>query len=427
MEGEQPCLILLEKVVGHPHPRAAVPVEVEERKPGLFSYGVGIFNEALPGYRGYIGVLYNNLWGKARGFSSRVDFKYREQIYYLENRVSLSYYEPYLTTDRLRGRFSLIREQELFDQRNRTILSTNDFRFSTEKDINKNTRFTYNVWGFSNQETFQFRDIPEDNNDDDEGSNKVLNIGTTGPVIEFDYRNNQFLPTSGSYTRVEMEYADPLLGSSRDNPGVTGVTATGKRNDENNEIQYFKTTFSTSHYIPLTKDKRWVWANSLQGGYLANLSSREDSGVPQVRSFFLGGSSTIRGFSFGATETVPGKRELCIKQGLIGTGDNSEDCRFEEFFTRKDATYFLVKSEIRFPISGNFGGLVFYDGGAVYLGEFTLEDPYRDSVGAGIRYDTPVGAFIFEFGYKLDRKTNAQNPLFDDESEIAIHFAVGTF
>lgn len=406
-------------------------VEVEERRPGLFSSGIGIQNSGLLTYRGYVGTLYNNLGGKGRGISSRVDLKYRKGINYLENRVAVSYLEPFISKDRLRGRVSLVRDQRLYDQKNLdnpSILSTNQILLTTEKDFTKHFNLTYNVWSFSNQEFFNVRD----NSSTDTGF-KVQNIATTGPIIELDYRNDPFMPTDGNITRFELEYSDPLLGSSRDNPGVTGTTYISplakyaQRIDKRNEIKYYRTSFSTTHYTPLTKNKRWVWANSLRGGYLKNVSNRNDSGVPQVRSFSLGGSSTIRGFFFGTRESVPAKRELCIKEGLIDPSQDTSQCNSYEIYVRKDSAYVLFKSELRFPISGALGGLVFYDGGAVVIGDFSLQDPYRDSVGFGFSYDTPVGSFVIELGYKLDRKLGGTNSLYDKESAFAFHLAIGTF
>ncbi len=410
-----------------PNGDRTIVVEVEDRKPGLFSSGVGVFNEGLLGVRGYVGALYNNLWGKARGISSRVDLRYEDRVFYVQNRIALAYYEPYLTENRLRGRVSVVREQQRlsFIDNEAIIRSSNELRLSTEKEFSKHLRFTYNVWAFINQESFFA-------NDSNRQSDQVVtqNIGLTGPVLELDYRNDQFLPTKGWYTRFDLEYSDPVIGSSRDNPGVEG-TATSDISglqvpaDARNEINYYRATFSTTKYTPLTKSKRWVWVNSLRGGYLRNVSSREDSGVPQVRSFFLGGSSTIRGFSFGTSETVPGQRELCIRQNLINSGQETKECRIDNIYVRDDSAYVLFKSELRFPISGAFGGAIFYDGGAVVHGDFGLEDPYRDSIGFGFTYDTPVGSFVIGVGYKLDRKT--ASTYYDDESEVAFHLAIGTF
>ena len=243
-------------------------------------------------------------------------------------------------------------------------------------------------------------------------------------MVGFDYRNVQFLPPDGSYTRFEFEYSDPLLGSSKGNPSQDQSILANLKEPQN-EINFFKTSFSTTFYTPLTKSKRWVWANSLRGGYLKNISGQQNSGIPTTKSFFLGGSSSLRGFSLGTTETVPGKRELCMKNNLISSGDETNACDFNSIYVKDDSTYFLFKSELRFPIYGNIGGILFYDGGAVYLGEFALEDPYRDSVGIGLRYDTPVGSFVMGLGYKLDRKQ--KSTYYDKEGEVAFHLAIGTF
>jgi outer membrane protein insertion porin family len=404
-------------------------VDVEERKPGLFSTGVGLNNEGgLLTSRGYLGALYNNISGKARGISARVELTYRDRVEYPENRIAVTYFEPFLFEDRVRARVSLVREQQLFDIRNAqnpVIQTTNELRFSTEKEFSKHFRFTYNVWGFSNEEYFGVKDSI---NNDAFSAFRVQNIATTGPIFELDYRDDPFVPKSGSYSRLEVEYADPILGSSRDNPNLTGrslVVNDGvqavRYEDNRIEINYYRATFQTNHYIPLTKSKRWVWATSLQGGYVKNVSNREDSGIPQVRSFLLGGPSTVRGFfSVGGRESIPGVKELCIKQGLTG-----DDCSLANTVVRDESAFGLFKTELRFPISGNWGGLLFYDAGLVHISDFALEDPFRDAIGLGISYDTPVGSFLIQVGYKLDRKR--ESVYFQKEDAIAIHLAIGSF
>lgn len=410
--------------------RRTIIVDLEERKPGLFSSGIGVQSNGLFTLRGYVGALYNNLWGKARGLSSRVDLNYTQRVEYPENRISLSYYEPFLTESRLRGRVSLVRQEQFNNwadpdtQDNAVIRTSNEIRFSTEKEFTKHFRFTYNVWGFTNLE---FKDVDGVLDSAAFDLSQVQNIATTGPVFELDYRNDPFVPTKGSYSRLEIEYSDPALGSSRDNPEVSGADPTNplRPADLKNEINYIRTSFQTTVFTPLTKSKKWVWANSLRGGYLSNISSRSDSGVPQIRSFFLGGSSTLRGFAIG--EFVPGQRELCIKQGFFGINDPDPQCSLSDIVVRDDSTFVLLKSELRFPLAGNWGGLLFYDGGAVFLGEFKLEDPWRDSVGFGISYDTPVGSFVIGVGFKLDRKTGGVGTFYDTEDPWALHLAIGNF
>ena len=48
-----------------------------------------------------------------------------------------------------------------------------------------------------------------------------------------------------------------------------------------------------------------------------------------------------------------------------------------------------------------------------------IKDPYRDSVGLGFRYNTPVGPLNLEFGWKLDRK--------EGEEPWRFHLSIGAF
>ena len=149
----------------------------------------------------------------------------------------------------------------------------------------------------------------------------------------------------------------------------------------------------------------------MRGGYLRNLSSKENGGVPyDVKGLTLGGQSTIRGFTLG--EIFPGEKELGVKP--------------TDFKLKDSATMYLIKSELRFPIYKAIGGALFYDGGAVFIKNVGFDDPYRDAVGIALRYETPVGAASLEIGYKLDRK-NDDRPGQRREDAAAFHLSIGTF
>jgi hypothetical protein len=69
-----------------------------------------------------------------------------------------------------------------------------------------------------------------------------------------------------------------------------------------------------------------------------------------------------------------------------------------------------VNFEWRFPITGAFGGQVFYDATQVWAdGSFHLglegKRGLRQTVGFGLRYLTPVGPLRFEFGRVLHPQT----------------------
>ncbi len=376
-----------------------VIIEVSEKNPGLVLTRAGVTNERdYLTIRGAIGLSYRNLWGTGRGVSLRVDPKYSTDpnVSYVEHIATLSYLEPYVFGDRNRGRVTLVREQQLFSlpfNESAVIREANSIGFLLDRDITRNIRLSFTAYSLSNERYFRRLDYQ---------TTKVQNIAKVGPLIEFDFRDDAFNPTKGLYTTLNFEYSDPLLGSSDDSATT---------------IHFVKSTGSITHYQPILKRRDLTWVNQFRSGYLANLSSKPRSGVPASEAFFLGGRSTIRGFDVSNdNERVPNPLDL--------------GSRIEDFIVTGDSYFGLIKTELWFPIYGSLGGTIFYDGGAVFVNQpnFYQPDPYRDSVGVGLRFITPVGPANFEFGYKLDRRlinvgVNGQGDNY--ESPWAIHISIG--
>ncbi len=378
-----------------------IQIEVEEANPGLFTIGAGATNERQLTLRGYAGISYRNIAGTGRGVVLRVDPKYSTDpdISYLENRETFSYIEPYIFGDRNVGRVNLIRDQSYYGRDNSgnvEILETNSIGFLVERDLAKHIKLTYTAYNFANRKSFDRKSY---------SILQTLNVGKTGPLIEFDYRDNPFYPSKGSYSFISGEYSDPLLGSS---------------DDAVQSINFWKAIGSYTFYQRVFRtNPDWVWATSLRGGLLQNVSGKPQSGVPSEEAFFLGGRSTIRGYDSGNDERIPSNYDLNNIQDIL------------QFKMKTHSEFILVKTELRFPIWKNFpvgplGGVVFYDGGAVYIHDpdIDISDPYRDSVGFGLRVATPVGPLNLEIGWKLDRRYTKVGYL---EAPWAFHFSIGSF
>ncbi len=378
-----------------------VEVEVTESDPGLVTVGAGINNERDLTFRGYLGVAYRNLGGTGRALVFRVDPKYstKPEISYLENRITLSYLEPFIFNNRNVGRINLIRDQSYYPQdstnQQTVILETNSIGFLYEKEITSKLKLTYTAYSFANQTTFIRRS---------KQNIATQNIAKTGPLLELDTRDDVFFPSKGSYSFLNLEYSDPIMGSSS-NEAIT--------------INFGKVNAGYTWYQALSKrSKDWVWATSLRGGYLQNLSNKANSGVPAQEAFFLGGRTTIRGFDNSDAERFPNNFDLGVD-------------KLTDWKMTRQSEYALIKTEIRFPLLKNFpigplGGVVFYDGGAVFLhqSDAHIRDPYRDAAGVGLRVATPVGPLNLELGWKLDRREYAPGK---KESPFAFHFSIGTF
>jgi outer membrane protein insertion porin family len=386
-----------------------VIVKVGERDPGSFVVGFGINNDNSTAlnvnYRGYLGVNYRNLMGTGRAVSLRGDVNYRSDpsVHFLENRITASYLEPYIWGTKNRGRINLIRDQHTLPgifvpgTDHAEIFEANTVGLLLERDIARHIKLTFTGYSFSTERTF------------DRVSGSTIdgqNIAKIGPLVEFDYRDDAFNPSKGSYSYFSLEYSDPIFGSTRNSTQT---------------INFVKTNIATTVYTPLNRSHRVVWANSLRNGYVANVSRRLNSGVPVQEGFFLGSRSTIRGFDGQEPNRIPNQQELGVGPGLPLTD-------LTQFKIKNDSYYYLIKTELRFPLwktspMGDLSGALFYDGGAVLIHQAGVDipDSYRDTIGFGVRIATPVGPASLDYGLKLDRKRDP------NESPGAFHFSIGVF
>ena len=377
-----------------------VIVRVQDRDPGLFNTGIGVSNERQLTLRGYLGVAYRNIGGTGRAASARIDANYNiADIKYLERKATLGYLEPYLLDTRMRGRVNFVQSDTIDAVDVNRAVQLRQFTFLVEQDITSNILVSWDLWNKATYRDYAIKplSIPLNNgtvrNYDTSEDISRVEIASIGPTIEINFRDHPFNPTKGTFTRVSLEYANPGLGSS-------------------STIEYYRTIATFTHYLPITKTGSWVWANSIQGGHLKNLSQDPAGGVPyDKKGLALGGQSTIRGFSPG--EAFPNKDDF---SSITNINQNP-------YLLTTSATSLLFKSELKFPVPllANLVGAVFYDGGAVWVQNVGFNDPYRDAVGFAIRYATPVGAIGLDWAFKLDRNSSR------DESTNFLHLTMGTF
>lgn len=376
-----------------------IKISLEEKKPGTFTTGVGISNEQSFTLKTFVGVNYSNLKGKGREIDSRIELRVnQEEQDFLENRVFLSFIEPYLFGSKLRGRVSGERTEEIFDVNDAndtvTIIESLKYNLSIERIYNKITL----AWKILSFDLRQEREIEDKFDEIDEI------IGSFGPSVIFDFRDNKFFPTKGFLSRFDAEYASSGLGSRTE-------SSLG-----NFSLDYYKVQGLFTFYKVLAPNL--IWAQSVRGGYLKNLSDGPFGIFPKSRAFFLGGVSTIRGFDPSEdVERIPNDNDVDIlgTSSILGGG----------LLAIPEGSYFyLSKTELRFPLDrkSNIWGAIFYDGGSVQIEQGSQEiDPWRHSAGFGVRWNLPVGAINLELGYKLDRRSEV------GEQPFEFHISIGTF
>lgn len=356
-----------------------VLIRVTERDPGLFNFGLGVNTEFEFTVRGYAGVSYNNLSGKGRAASIRGEVKQVQDINFLDHRITLGYLEPTLFAKRTRGRVTFLRTREIISRtedvgdQDAKILESNRLTFSLEKDFTRYFKVSHVLWSISTNKEFLFPN---------EQVIEEVDIASIGPILEYDRRDHPFVTRKGYYAKLSVEYGDTNLGSS-------------------DGVHYFRNIGQINSYVPL-RFGDIVWANSVSGGYLTNTKDRATTFVPDVKEFKLGGRDTLRGFE---PNEVP--RDVDKNGDLV--------------HVMTDSHYYLLKSELRIPVYGQIETVLFYDGGAVLVKGFEFYDDYRESAGIGFRYQTPVGPLSVEYGHRLDRNRDL------DEPSGRFHLSFGTF
>ena len=350
-----------------------VLIRVTERNPGLLRFIIGVNSESYLTLRGIAGLGYRNLWGTARGFNTNLELKFTD-FEFLQYDIGVSYYEPFIFGSRTRGRihFDHLKDVVSYSNDERRIRDQTSIRFLLEREINREITLFYSLWKL---------DIERQYSDQSEDIGPPNVIGSIGPGIELDYRNNPFNTTKGTYSTFNLDFADPLLGSRQ-------------------SIRFLSLLGEFNLYTPLFSE--FILANSISGGYITNLN-RGTSEIPESRAFLLGGQSSIRGYPLNS---IPRRANLVSDEDTLTILTNSY--------------YYLLKSELRFPIFKALRGVIFHDGGAVNIAQRHEKDEYRSSIGLGLRISTPVGPVSIEYGLKLQRRE-------PEESIGRLHFSIGAF
>jgi outer membrane protein insertion porin family len=188
-----------------------------------------------------------------------------------------------------------------------------------------------------------------------------------------DTRDKPLDAHRGFFESVNVDYTAKALGSKYD---------------------FVRFLAQDSYYRPM-HHASWVWANRVQLGMAKPFS---DSDVPASERFFAGGAYTLRGFAInGAGPQRP--VSVCANPAVSST------CTVISVPVGGNML-FVVNSEMRFPLKwlDGLGGVVFYDGGNVYsaINFNQLIKNYTNTIGVGLRYNTPVGPIRVDVGQNLN-------------------------
>ena len=315
-------------------------VAVHERETGWLGFGGGM--GSLQGPQASAEFLQNNLWGTGRPL--RIEGSFGQP----RRSLQASLRDPYLLGTSLIGElgYSYIQERRQADQ---PLITTYGPTIGVSRQLTEaligSLRY---AWG----RTLYAPDTPiEDvaaNGGSFERTNSVVTVGLT-----HDTRSDLLSPRWGTKGDFSVDFGTPLLGGT---------------------LTYTRPRLAAAHFIPLPR--RWVIALGAEAGYIQTLGNALS--LPWDLLFLAGGGNSLRGYNYNQVG-VPGLG------GIIG-----------------GQVMAVGHAELRFPVWGDFGGVVFVDAGDVWARPRDVQlDRIKASTGLGLRYNTPVGPLRVDYGVRV--------------------------
>jgi len=381
-----------------------VLVEVQEGSPLSLLYGFGYQyvpdageNRNDPFVLG--GVATRNLFGGLRsaGLEGQIALSGRY-------RIQLSYRDPFL----IRDNYPLV--SVLFASRE-TIQNVNLERFGFVTEVSRvfgrylrtSLRTEYQSIRPLNPDEFSVIELPR--------ADQPIEEATVGPAFFYDRRDDPIDPHRGYYVSLAGKYAFPLFSA---------------------EARYTKFALQGTWFQPL--GRRAVFAVSGRWGGIFPYGSAAIP-VPIAERFFVGGRSTGRAFETDllgiafdpeAPAGAPGSAETATADFTTqathrdpedGQGNcpnifpnaSNFDCHSGPRIIGGNG-FLSLNAELRFPIAGNLGGVVFYDAAQVWSKftsvklSFEGADGLRQGAGVGLFYMLPIGPLRAEYAWKLTRR-----------------------
>ncbi len=220
------------------------------------------------------------------------------------------------------------------------------------------------------------------------------------PRIFRDTRNHPFDPTGGSLQDLSLEFA-----------GIGG------------DSNFIKLESRARWYIPIWRSEtfgEFTFSTGWNFGYGWGYAGENE--LPLFERYFPGGINSVRGYEVRSLGPRVPVRDQFLEDGTACPDERKECGRVIRTDVIGGSSQLIFNNEIIFPLVQSLGlkGVVFFDAGNAFSAARGMDmNELRTSVGAGIRWLSPIGPLRIEVGFPLNDRDG------DDTEMIQFSFGGG--
>jgi outer membrane protein assembly factor BamA len=233
------------------------------------------------------------------------------------------------------------------------------------------------------------------------------------PSLHIDGRDNKLSPTKGGQATLTLDFSQYF--------DIPQIHLTGTK------VALISALLTGGGYIPVYPARRVVLALS---GRVGKIFSQPWAQIIGTKDFFLGGTSSMRGFAEDALipEDVREAYDRSIRAcGQLVTGISCQ-AQTLQIIQNASATgspggSFVVaaRADLRFAILQSLDGDLFFDAGNLWSNPLLVDlRKLRYSTGFGAAVPLPIGPATIDLGFILPKPDTLVG-----EAVVQVHFAIG--